>query len=58
MRKLILIFLVVIASGGAVGASASGGATSVESHPPVLPSDVTCTTANEATTCFYPAHRR
>jgi hypothetical protein len=59
MRRLILIFLVVIAVGGVTGASASdppygAGAT----HPPSLPSDVTCTSTADWNSCFYPAHDR
>jgi hypothetical protein len=50
VRRLILIFLVVIAVGGVTGAAAS--------DPPSPPSDVTCTSQGDAVTCFYPAHAR
>jgi hypothetical protein len=52
VRRLILMFLVVIAAGGATGATASDGGI----QPPSLPSDVTCTRQADTMTCFYPAH--
>jgi hypothetical protein len=62
VRRLILIFLVVIAVGGVTGASASDspgyGAGLV---PPPSPPSVTCrAAANGAsgTICFYPAQSR
>ena len=59
MRRLLLIFLVVIAAGAATGASASDQPSAPGNHTPGLPSDVTCTAqAAGATTCFYPAHDR
>jgi hypothetical protein len=60
MRRLILTFLVVIAVGGATGASAAHpryGTAYI--HPPSLSSDVTCSAqANGTKTCFYPAQSR
>jgi hypothetical protein len=59
VRRLILTFLVVIAAGGATGASASDpphGRGDIQ--PPSLPSDVKCTQQADVMTCFYPAHAR
>ena len=59
MRRLILIFLIVIAVGGARGAAASDPPDGTgDNHPPSLPPDVTCTQQANGTTCFYPAHAR
>jgi hypothetical protein len=59
MRRLILIFLVVIAVGAATGASVSGQPDGTsDTHPPGLPSDVTCAPLANGMTCFYPAHSR
>ncbi len=58
MRGLIPTFLVVIAVGGATGASASGDPGSQPPSAVTLPSDATCTQANDTMTCFYPAHVR
>jgi hypothetical protein len=63
MRRLILIFLVVIAVGAVTGASASDspGPGTALIHPPSLPSDVTCTpkaNGTSGTICFYPARSR
>lgn len=72
MRKLLIAFVLMIAAGGAAGASASDpryahlppvygnvpyGTGSI--HPPSLPADVTCTAASSGgVICFYPAHER
>jgi hypothetical protein len=59
MRGMILTFLVVIAVGGATGASSSDppyGAGDI--HPPSLPPSVTCAPRANGTTCFYPAQSR
>jgi hypothetical protein len=60
MRRLIVLFALIMVSGAAVGAQASDVPPPPPPMPVTMPAEVTCSTdaATNIKTCFYPATTR